>query len=176
MSDAAFELRECASGFLNLRVDSSDDAAELAGARVADMLGAALPFKPNVCARGEAATAYWRGPGEWLLATPDGSESALEARLRQALASCRSAVVDVSGAYALFELGGQKAEEVLRKSSPCDFHPAVFAPPRCAQTVFAKTHALIAARPDRCFELIVRASYAAYVRAWLAAAAAEYKT
>lgn len=176
MSDAAFTLCARASGFLNLRLDSSDDAAESAGGRAANALGAALPFTPNVFARGEAATAYWLGPGEWLLATPDGSESALEERLRQALAGCRSAVVDVSGAYALFELGGQNAEEVLRKSSPYDFHPAVFAPPRCAQTVFAKTHALIAARPDRCFELIVRASYADYVRAWLAAAAAEYTT
>lgn len=175
MSEAAFALREGASGFLNLRIDS-DDAAKPAGARVANALGAALPFTPNVFARGEAATAYWLGPGEWLLATPDGNESALEERLRQALAGCRSAVVDVSGAYALFELGGQNAEEVLRKSSPYDFHPAVFAPPRCAQTVFAKTHALVAARPDRCFELIVRASYADYVRAWLAAAAAEYKS
>lgn len=175
VSDPAFTLREPpASGFLNLRIDLGDAAFEGAGARVADVLGAALPLTPNVFARGEAVAVYWLGPGEWLLATPRGSESALEERLRHALDGCRGALVDVSGAYALFELGGEKAEEVLRKSSPYDFHHTVFAPPRCAQTVFAKTYALIAAKPDRCFELIVRASYADYVRAWIAAAASEY--
>lgn len=172
MSELVFTLREgAAKGFLNLRLDIRDPDSTNLAARVADLLGCPLPTLPNHCERGEAATAYWLGPDEWLLATPSGAELATEQQLRQALADCRSAVVDVSGAYALFELHGEKAEEVLRKSSPYDFRS--FAPPRCVQTVFAKTNALIAALPDNAHELIARASYAHHVRKWIAAAAAQ---
>ena len=168
MSDV--ELREGeASGLLNLRGDVQD-AAFFKG--VADVLGVALPPALQ-CARGEAAAAYWLGPDEWLVAIPSGAEAALEKRLREALVG-RFAVTDTSGGYARFELDGARAEEVLRKSSSCDFHPSVFQPNRCVQTVFGKTHALICRRPDRRWEIFVRASYAEYARRWLAAAMREY--
>ena len=173
MSERVFTLREGdAKGFLNLRLDIRDPESMNPAASIADALGCPLPTLPNHCERGKTATAYWLGPDEWLLAMASGAEQATEQQLRQALADCRSAVVDVTGAYALFELHGKKAEEVLRKSSPYDFRD--FAPPRCVQTVFAKTNALIAAFPDNAYELITRASYADYVRKWIAAAAAEY--
>ena len=172
MSERVFTLRECAAkGFLNLRLDTRDPASTNPAARIADALGYPLPTLPNHCERGKTATTYWLGPDERLLAVPIGAELATEQQLRDALAGCRGAVVDVSGAYALFELHGEKAEEVLRKSSPYDFR--TFAAPRCVQTVFAKTNALIAALPDNGYELIARASYAHYVRRWIAAAAAE---
>ena len=171
MSECIFTLREGdAKGFLNLRLDLRESTN--AAARVADALGRPLPTLPNRCERGRTATAYWLGPDEWLLAVNRGGESASEQQLRGVLADCRSAVVDVTGAYAPFEIYGEKAEEVLRKSSPYDFR--AFVPPRCVQTVFAKTNALIAALPDNAYELIARASYADYVRKWIVAAAAEY--
>ena len=174
MSERVFTFREGeAKGFLNLRLDIRDPASTDAAAGVADALRCPLPTLPNQCERGRAATAYWRGPDEWLLATPRGEESATEQQLRDVLAGCRGAVVDVTGAYAPFELHGEKVDEVLRKSSPYDFRD--FAPPRCVQTVFAKTNALIAALLDNGYELIIRASYADYVRKWIAAAAAEYE-
>ena len=173
MSERVFALREGeAKGFLNLRLDTRDPEFTNAVAKVADILGCPLPTLPNHCERGEAATVYWLGPDECLLAVDRGNESALEQQLRATLAGCRNAVVDMTGAYALFKLHGEKAEEVLRKSSPYDFRD--FAPPRCVQTVFAKTNALIAALPDDGYELIARASYADYVRKWIAAATAEY--
>lgn len=173
MSEHVFALREGeAKGFLNLRLDLRDPESKNAAARIADALGCPLPTLPNHCERGEAATAYWLGPDECLLAVRRGNESALEQQLRDAFAGCRGAVVDVTGAYALFELHGEKAQEILRKSSPYDFRD--FAPPRCVQTVFAKTNALIAALPDNAYELLARASYADYVRKWIAAASAEY--
>lgn len=171
MSDLAVELRDGeASGLLNLRGAVQNAAFR---ERVADLLGVALPIAPHQCARGEAAAAYWLGPDEWLVAVVAGAEAGLETRLRQALVG-GFAVTDTSGGYARFELGGTRAEDVLRKSSSCDFHPSAFQPNRCVQTVFGKTHALICLRPDRRWEIFVRASYAAYVRRWLAAAMAEY--
>ena len=169
MSDV--ELREGeALGLLNLRGDAQD-AAFFKG--VADVLGVALPVAPLQCVRGEAAVAYWLGPDEWLVAVASGAETGLEERLREVLVG-RFAVTDTSGGYARFELGGTRAEEVLRKSSSYDFHPSVFQPNRCVQTVFGKTHALICLRPDRRWEIFVRASYAEYARRWLAAAMREY--
>ena len=173
MSERVFTLREGpAKGFLNLRLDTRDPASTNLAARVADALGCPLPTLPNHCERGETTTAYWLGPDEWLLAMPSGEELATEPQLRNALTGCRGAVMDVTGAYALFELHGEKSEEVLRKSSPYDFRDLT--PPRCVQTVFAKTNALIAALPDNGYELIARTSYADYVRKWIAAASAEY--
>lgn len=168
MSDV--ELREGeALGLLNLRGDVQD-AAFFKG--VADVLGVALPLA-HQCARGEAAAVYWLGPDEWLVAVASGAETGIEKRLREALVG-RFAVTDTSGGYARFELGGARAEEVLRKSSSCDFHPSVFQPNRCVQTVFGKTNALICLRPDHRWEIFVRASYAHYARRWLAAAMDEY--
>ena len=169
MSDV--ELREGeALGLLNLRGDVQD-AAFFKG--VADVLGVALPVAPLQCVRGEAVAVYWLGPDEWLVAVASGAETGIEKRLREALVG-RFAVTDTSGGYARFELGSTRAEEVLRKSSSCDFHPSVFQPNRCVQTVFGKTHALICLRPDGRWEIFVRASYAHYARRWLAAAMDEY--
>ena len=158
------------TGLLNLRGDV-EDAAFLRAA--ADVLGVELPLAPHRCSRADTATAYWLGPDEWLIAVPPDSEAALEEQLWKTFAG-RFAATDTSSAYARFELWGARAEEVLRKSSSHDFHPSVFPPNRCVQTVFGKTHALICLRPDRRWELFVRASYADYIRRWLAAAMSEY--
>lgn len=169
MSDV--ELREgAAMGLLNLRGDVEDTAFLNAAA---DVLGVELPLAAHRCSRTDTATAYWLAPDEWLIAVAPGSEAALEEQLRETLAG-PFAATDTSSAYASFELWGAKAEEVLRKSSSHDFHPSVFQPNRCVQTVFGKTHALICLRPDHRWELFVRASYADYIRRWLAAAVAEY--
>ena len=159
-----------ALGLLNLR-GNVQDAAFFKG--IADVLGVALPVAPLQCVRGEAVAVYWLGPDEWLVAVASGAETGIEKRLREAPVG-RFAVTDTSGGYARFELGGAKAEEILRKSSSCDFHPSVFQPNRCVQTVFGKTHALICRRPDRRWEVFVRASYVEYARRWLAAAMREY--
>ena len=169
MSDV--DLREGEpTGLLNLRGDV-EDAAFLRAA--ADVFEVELPLALHGCSRADTATAYWLGPDEWLIAVAPGSEAALEAELRGTFAG-RFAVTDTSSAYARFELWGAKAEEVLRKSSSHDFHPSVFPPNRCVQTIFAKTHALISLRPDHRWELLVRTSYTDYVRRWFTAAMAEY--
>ena len=52
--------------------------------------------------------------------------------------------------------------------------PRYFSPGRCAQTVFAKAGALVAAKADGSFDLVFRRSYADYLARWIAEAAAEY--
>lgn len=154
-------------GFLNLR---GDPASRLFVDGVAASFGVALPLTPGTCQRADERLAVWLGPDEWLLAMPDGEQTKMEIGLRARLPG-RCSVVDVSGAYVRFILAGRQARTVLQQASPCDFHPSVFAPDRCAQTVFAKATALVIATADDSFELVVRTSYAEYIRRWMATAA-----
>lgn len=159
---------------LNLRGDPADKGFRWG---VAAALGLNPPTAPGTCIQARGRALYWLAPDEWLALLPsqgDGDgDGDVEAALRKAVDE-RFSVVDVSGGYALFNLSGADADKVLRKSSPYDFHPRVFAPGRCAQTVFAKTTALVAANADRTFDLLVRSSYAHYFRCWIADAAGEY--
>ena len=154
-------------GFLNLR---GDPANRLFLEGVAECFGVALPLTPGTSQRADERVAIWLGPDEWLLAMPDGEQTKMETGLRERLPG-RCSLVDVSGGYVRFILAGRRARTVLQQASPHDFHPSVFAPGRCAQTVFAKATALVIATAEDSFELLVRTSYADYIRRWLATAA-----
>ena len=151
---------EAAQGFLNLR----GDAVEVRKG-VAEALGVDLPVTPCTFVRTGDVAVYWLGPDEWLAAVPNGEQAQLATRLRGSLDGHFS-IADVSGGQTLLELGAG-AGEILKQSSPCDFHPRAFPPGRCRQTMFAKTHALVAANSNGTFHLIVRTSYADYVRDWI---------
>ncbi|MYF30079.1 MAG: sarcosine oxidase, gamma subunit family protein [Gammaproteobacteria bacterium] len=163
--------RECPDRvFANVRGDSGDLRLRRAVAQVA---GLDLPREPGTWNRADRSRAYWLGPDEWLLVVEGDDGLALEERLRDALDGPFS-VADVTGAQVQLELSGPDAGKVLQKSSPYDFHPRKFPPGRCAQTVFSKTTALVAAREDGAFDVVFRRSYADYLMRWLADAAAEY--
>ena len=154
---------------LNLRGDPADTGFRWG---VAAALGLNPPTAPCTYVQARGRALYWLGPDEWLALLPSQPGDAEEA-LRKAVDQ-RFSVVDVSGGYTLFNLSGPDADKVLRKSGPYDFHTRVFAPGRCVRTVFAKTAALVAAEADGTFDLMVRRSYGAYVRRWIADAAREY--
>lgn len=151
---------EAEQSFLNLR----GDAAEVRKG-VAEALGVDLPVTPCTFVRAGDVAVYWLGPDEWLAAVPNGEQAQLAARLRGSLKGHIS-IADVSGGHRLLEIDAG-ADEILKQSSPCDFHPRAFPPGRCRQTVFAKTHALIAANLNGTYHLIVRTSYADYIRDWI---------
>ncbi len=172
MSEApGVECRDLGSrGCLNLRGDADDPGYRDA---VKTALGADLPISPCTWRHAGDARAYWLGPDEWLLIVPDGEQSKLEQRMRDAVRG-RLSVADVSGGLVHVHLAGSDAGKVLQKSSPYDFHPRNFPPGRCVQTVFAKGSALVAANADGSFDLVIRRSYADYLSGWIADAAAEY--
>ena len=172
MSEApGVECRDLASrGCLNLRGDADDPGFRDA---VATALGLEPPIKPCSWHHAGDARAYWLGPDEWLLIVPDGEQSKLEQRMRDAVRG-RLSVADVSGGLVHLNLAGADAGKVLQKSSPYDFHPRHFPPGRCVQTVFAKASALVAANADGSFDLVIRRSYTDYLSGWIADAAEEY--
>ena len=163
--------RECPDrAFVNVRGDAGEARLRHAAVQVA---GVALPQEPGGWNHADRSRAYWLGPDEWLLVVEGGDGLSVERRLRDALDG-RFSVVDVTGAQIQLDLSGPHIGKVLQKSSPYDFHPRNFPPGRCAQTVFAKATALVAAKEDGAFDIVFRRSYADYLMRWLADAAAEY--
>jgi len=143
---------------VNLRGDPSD-VGFLAAVR--SVLGFELPRVANTVVAGGGNVAYRLGPDEWLLAT---NFSATMARaLRGALVGMFAAVTEVGGGNEVLVLEGA-ARDVLAAECPLDLDPRVFGPGHCAQTRFA--HAAVLLRPldNGDIELVVRRSFAEYVR------------
>jgi sarcosine oxidase subunit gamma len=110
------------------------------------------PLAPNTV----AGDALWLGPDEWLVL--GGREEDY----------CDAwAAVDVSANRVCFELSGPSAVEVLARGCTLDLHPSVFPPGRCAQTLFARAQVILYRTEEQVFRLLVRPSFADYLRAWL---------
>ncbi|MDF2368824.1 sarcosine oxidase subunit gamma [Sneathiella sp.] len=166
--DGFSELRPCAQ--VNLRGDIADLAFTDA---VKSVTGLTLPDMPNKVATGKDFKALWLSPDEWLL-VGEGDAEALVQSLEDALAGQHVAVNDVSANRTIFELSGPHSHHALMKSSEYDFHPRVFAPGDCVQTLIAKSQAIVEQVGENMFHIYVRSSFSRYVGGWLAEALAEY--
>lgn len=143
---------------------------------VRQVLGVGLPARPNGLtqdARGERSI-QWLSPDEWLLIVPGGEEAALEAKLREALGDAHYAIVNASGGQTLLELEGEKARELLMKSTPYDVHPDAFPVGKGVTTVFAKANLILRRPTEERWELVLRRSFADYLYRWILDAGAEY--
>ncbi len=132
-----------------------------------------LPIESMVLVRGEppmppntvAGNEIWLGPDEWLVL------GEREEDYPDALAA-----VDVSANRVGFELSGEGAADVLARGCALDLHPSVFPVGSCAQTLLARTPVILLAPGDHAFRLLVRASFAGHIRAWLERAIASEPT
>jgi sarcosine oxidase, subunit gamma len=159
-------------GHVNLR-GNPNDAAFLAG--VQRCCGVALPIQPNTVSASANITALWLGPDEWLLVSAPSTEQQLVSSLQDALRGLRFAVTNITDGQTVLHLQGKSAIDVLRKGCSLDFHPRVFKPGHCAQTLVAKAGALIHyIDQSPSLDLIVRRSFAEYLALWLKDAATEY--
>jgi sarcosine oxidase, subunit gamma len=111
-----------------------------------------FPVEPNT----SAGKALWLGPDEWLVIGAREEDFADAA-----------AAVDLSANRVCLELVGDDVEDVLAQGCSLDLHPSVFAPGRCAQTLLAKAQVVLHRRDAETFRILVRPSYAPYLRAWL---------
>ncbi len=158
-------------GQLTLRLDPDGRAA----AAVARVLGTALPAQPGTSARAGELELLWMGPDEWLVIAPRAPFDLLDA-LRDAIGDEPGAVVDVSAQRTRIALTGARARDVLAKGCSIDLHPGTSPAGSCVQTLLAQTGVTIVVRDNRAtdFVLLVRASFADYLAAWLLDASAEY--
>ncbi len=179
-------------GYLNLRGDPNDSGFLEA---VREALGQPLPVAPNTFTQG-ACRVFWLGPDEWLVMTKPGVVEALATRLADALLGRACALTDLTGGQICIRLSGGKARDVLAKGCALDFHPRVFRPGQCAQTVLGKASMLICLSrhgpdPDSSgdamaeddssrachgefFDIVVRRTFAEYAAEWLYRSAEEY--
>ncbi len=146
---------------VGLRLDPDGPAA----ARVAAALGADLPG-PNRVAQGTDCRALWLGPDEWLIVAGDGLDDALVARFEEAVGA-DGAVVDLSANRTGLVLAGPHARDVLATCCSLDFHPRVFGPGQCAQTLVQKAGVLVEQTDADAYLVLIRPSFAAYVAEWL---------
>lgn len=143
---------------------------------VRQVLGFGLPGRPNTLTHddGGERSIQWLSPDEWLLVVPGGEEFALEGKLREVLGNAHYAIVNVSGGQTLIELEGEKARELLMKSTSCDVHPDAFPVGRGVTAVFAKASLILRRPSEERWELVLRRSFADYCYRWILDAGEEY--
>ena len=111
-----------------------------------------FPTDPNTT----GGDVLWLGPDEWLVL------GCREADFPEA-----AAAVDVSANRVVLELSGPDAADVLARGCSVDLHPSVFGAGRCAQTLLARAQVILVRDDVDRFRILVRPSFADYLRAWL---------
>lgn len=159
-------------GYINLRGNPGDKGFLEA---VEKTLEVSLPLKPNTGSVVNKVTILWLGPDEWLLITPSDKETHLYQTLGNSLSQIHASVTDITGGHTLLKLSGQSSTKLIAKGCSIDLHPRVFGSAQCAQTLLAKTPAVIW-KPDgtSSYNIIVRRTYADYLAHWIKDAGYEY--
>jgi heterotetrameric sarcosine oxidase gamma subunit len=146
--------------------------------RVERCLEIPVPVQANTLTANDEITLLWLAPNEWLLIAPSEREGKIADKLRASLDGVFGAVTDVTHNQTVLHIQGIQGDrvlDVLRKGCSLNFHPSVFGPNRCAQTLFDKVGiTILRAGPLLSFDLIVRRSFAEYVALRIKDAAEEY--
>ncbi|MDI6097059.1 sarcosine oxidase subunit gamma family protein [Actinoplanes sp. NEAU-A12] len=154
---------------INLRLDPAGPAA----AAVGKDLGVALPRRGGTSATSGDVSVLWLGPDEWLVVGPPGAETRLTALLESAAGAAHASVVDVSAQRTAVALRGPRVRELLALGCSLDLHPRVFGVGDCAQTMLAHAPVVVWRRESE-FWILVRASFAGHLAAWLEDAGIEF--
>jgi sarcosine oxidase subunit gamma len=109
------------------------------------------------------------GPQEWLV-VGDAHQLGREPIARDVIA------VDITDAFAVLEVQGDSARELLSRGCGLDLHPRMFRVGQCARTRFAQIPVVLTCVDhSHRFELYVARSYASYLRSWLVDAASTVR-
>ncbi|MPY98042.1 MAG: sarcosine oxidase subunit gamma [Actinophytocola sp.] len=158
---------------LTLRLPDSSRAAA-----VSTVLGVELPSAPCTFAKGTGphgpVEVCWLGPDEYLVLAQPGLQRTLESALRAAIGDAHGAVVDVSAQRTTLTLSGPNARDLLAHGCAVDLHPSVSPTGTCVQTLLAQAGIILLVREAE-FVVLVRASFATYLAAWLLDAGTEYR-
>lgn len=157
---------------VNLRGQPADAKFMRAVTGVIDVVP---PTQPCTSVSGLLGSILWLGPDEWLVISETQRGAEISASLGKALAGIHASVTEVGDGRTVFTLSGAAARRVLAKGCSIDFHPRVYSPGRCVQTLLAKASVLIHAASADGFDIYVARSFADYSWAWLTNAAAEFQ-
>lgn len=157
-------------GLLQLRVDPSREGV---AAAVRDAIGLELPERLGSTSSADRCL-RWQGPDRWLLSCASDELRPLERSLREGIVG-HCAVVDVSDAFCVLELGGEQVLEVLAKSTGYDLRAERFSPGKVVGTGFAGVDVVLRRIAIHDVELLVRRSLADHLWLWLQRATREYR-
>ncbi|MCW2880792.1 MAG: sarcosine oxidase, gamma subunit [Sphaerisporangium sp.] len=155
ISDARLRVREIP--FLrqtNVRVDPG---------RLPSSFPVRLPVSPGTWLSSGETDVLWLGPDEWLVIGDVDLPRSEDV-----------AVTDVSAQRTTLLVAGPGARDLLAHGCAIDLHPSVFGPGRCAQTTLARAQVILIAREHDELWVLVRASFARYLAAWITDAAVDY--
>lgn len=155
-------------GLLLLR-GAVDDAA-FAGA-VARVLDVAPGDEVN---NGEGCHLLRLEDDAWLAVLPSGREGIVQRTLSAALEGIAAAVIDVSDAYAVLDLSGPLAREILAGGCPLDLHPRALPPGQYARTTLAGVAVVVQSLDGGALRLFVAPSVLRWCVSWLLDQAAEH--
>lgn len=159
-------------GQIDLRGDPADSSFL---AEVRQVLGLDLPTNANTVAVSGDRAALWLSPDEWLIVVPFATRAQTIDDLKRALAGKHVSITDVSSNRTILELSGSKSREVLAKGCGLDLHPRAFKAGQCAQTVVARSQAVIWQMDETpTYRVLVRPSFAAYLTDFFIDAMKEY--
>lgn len=134
---------------------------------IAALAGGLLPEAPNR-ALGDDPWVLWRGPGDWLAYSLTRSFESLARAFGEPLAGLPLYSTDVSSMYALVELSGERAVDVLMRDLTLDLEGGAIPPGACAQTLFAQVSVLVhRPEPGDRWRLWVDRSAARHLWDWL---------
>ena len=156
-------------GHLTLRCDPNSPLI----AAAQSILGVALPLSPLTSVEQGDLVVRWIAPDEWLISLPNDQVFDLETRFRAEMNGHHS-LVNGSGGVTVYKLRGKNVVDMLKKSTPVDFHDSEFPVGKVVSTVFAKSGAVIRRTDEAEFELVVRRSFADYIWIWIQSASQEY--
>jgi sarcosine oxidase subunit gamma len=114
-----------------------------------DTFATVLGFRLPMAAQSSAADAQgrvhalWAGPGHWLIACPESERPVLEAGLCATLEGLSGALTDVSHGYAVLNVSGGSALDMLAQGCGIDLDPPVFIEGACALTALARMQVAI---------------------------------
>jgi sarcosine oxidase subunit gamma len=119
-----------------------------------------LPSQANTTTRGDSMTAFWLGPGSWLLVARGEPARFDFAAQRDAINAAGGALFDVSAARVAFAIAGSGADALLSRRCPLDFHSSAFPVDHCAQSLLGHVDALFYRRRADAFVVMVARSFA----------------
>jgi sarcosine oxidase, subunit gamma len=143
----------------------------------ATVLGLKLPTVAGLSAADAEGRvhALWTGPGDWLITCADAERVLLETRLRAALEGMTGALTDVGHGFAVINLSGPAAVDVLAQGCGIDLDPAVFTAGACAMTALARMQVVIHRLPrGGGYDVYVARSFAESLWQFVTVAAMEY--
>jgi methylglutamate dehydrogenase subunit C len=114
------------------------------------------------------------GPGDWLVLDEHGRPGGLAVSLSHAVGEAAS-VVDLSSAFGVLRLSGEKARTALAKLCRLDLHPRAFEPGHAARTLMAQIPVLLHQVSDEpAYDLFAPSTLAQAFVETLVESAAEY--